>query len=258
MDSHSSLGRQWLWLMTCLALAAPVAAQGPPASEGLEVSLGVGVISSPRPYVGADDQLRVIPLIEFASERFYVRGVTAGARLIAGGRFDLDLIGRFRFAGLEAGDSAFLAGMAARRETMEMGLSAVWDLGRVDLQATATRDALGRSDGSQAGLEVAWSKVFGRGAAGLFPAVGVAWQDANFVDYYAGVRAEEERPGRPAFEAGGALNPGVRLAGFAKVTDRVRLVGLLRVERLGGGYERSPIIESRWSYFGLLGLAYDF
>ena len=237
---------------------APAAAQGRPAEQGVRWSLGLGVISSPRPYVGADNQTRVIPVLNLEYKRFYFSGIQAGFRLIESGRFSLDVIGRGQFAGYDEGDSVFLSGMAERRETIEAGLAASWELGAFELEATVAADALGRSEGTQAGVELTWSKVFDRGRAGLFPGVGLIWQDADFVDYYAGVRPQETRPGRPAFEGGSALNVGAGLRGFLKVADRARLVGLVRVERLAGEYDESPLIDSRWGYFGLVGLAWEF
>ncbi len=238
--------------------AAPAAAQGRPEPEGVQWSTGLGVISSPRPYVGADNQISVIPLLDLEYKRFYFRGILAGFQLIESERFSLDIIGRGQFAGYEEDDSSFLAGMEERRETIEVGLSAAWEFGALELEATVAADALGRSEGAQASLELTWNKEFGRGKGGLFPGVGVIWQDADFIDYYAGVEPEEARPGRPAFESSSALNLGAGLLGFFKVTDRTRFVGLARVERLSSEYEESPIIDSRWGYFGLVALAYEF
>lgn len=229
-----------------------------PEPEEVQWSLGLGVISSPRPYVGADNQTRAIPVLDLEYERFYFRGILAGFQLIDSGRFSLDVIGRGQFAGYEADDSSFLAGMEERRETIELGLSAAWQLGAFELEATVAADALGRSEGTQASLELTWSKVFGRGKGGLFPSIGAIWQDADFIDYYAGVRPEEARLGRPAFEGSSALNIGAGLRGFFKVADRARIVGLVRAERLASEYEESPIIDSRWGYFGLVALAYEF
>jgi outer membrane protein len=162
-------------------------------------------------------------------EWFYFRGILAGFELVDSGRFRLDVIGRGQFGGYEEDDSSFLAGMEERRETIEVGLSAAWQLGAFELEAAAAVDALGRSVGTQASLELTWGKVFGRGKGGLFPGVGVIWQDANFIDYCAGVRPEEARPGRPAFEGSSALNLGAGLRGFYKVTERARIVALARI-----------------------------
>jgi outer membrane protein len=194
-------------------------------------------------------------VLDLEYERFYFRGILAGFQLIERGNFRLDVIGRGQFAGYDEGDSSFLAGMDERRETIEVGLSAAWQLGELELEATVAADALGRSDGTQASLELTWSKVFGRGKGGLFPGVGVVWQDADFIDYYAGVNPAEARSGRPAFQGRSALNIGAGLRGFFKVADRVRIVGLVRAERLASEYEESPIIDSRWGYFGLVALA---
>ena len=63
-------------------------------------------------------------------------------------------------------------------------------------------DALGRSGGAQASLELTWSKVFGRGKGGLVPGIGLIWQDSDFIDYHAGVRPEDlglvDRPSKAA------------------------------------------------------------
>ena len=239
-------------------LAAPAGAQGRPEPDGVQWSIGLGVISSPRPYVGADNQTRVIPLLDLEYKRFYFRGILAGFRLVEKERFSLDVVGRGQFAGYEEEDSRFLAGMDERRETVEVGLSASWELGAFDLDATVAADALGRSDGAQASLELTWRKLFGRGKGGLFPSVGVIWQDADFIDYYAGVEPAEARPGRPAFEGSSALNIGAGLRAFFRMNERARIVGLVRAERLASEYEESPIIDSRWGYFGLVGVAYEF
>lgn len=241
-----------------VAGASPAAAQDPPDGDGVEWSLGLGVLSSPRPYVGASNQTRVIPLLDLEYKRFYFRGVMAGYRLVESQGFDLDVIGRAQFAGYEEEDSSFLAGMEERRETFEVGLSAAWQLGRFALQATATADALGRSDGVQAGLELSWRKVYGRGRAGIFPSVGVVWQSGDFIDYYAGVEASEARPGRPAFEAGSGINLSAGLRSFYSLDDRYRVIALLQAERLAGEFEDSPIVDSSWGYFGLVGLTYRF
>jgi outer membrane protein len=244
------------WL-TLVVGAAGAAAQPSPATGETRWSLGLGVFSAPRPYVGADNQTRAIPLLDLEYKRFYFRGILAGVQLLASERFTLDVVGRAQFAGFEEKDSIFLAGMEERRETFELGLAASWRLGAFELEAGAFADVLGRSDGVQANLELTWKRIFGRGAFGLFPGIGVVWQSSEFVDYYAGVRPQEALPGRPAFEGSSALNFGAGLQSFARLTERARLVGLARVQQLAGGYEDSPIIADRWTYFGLLGVAYQ-
>lgn len=247
-----------LALLAILAgAAAPLAAQPPAAEDGLRWSLGLGVISAPRPYVGADNQTRVIPLLDLEYRRFYFRGIVAGYRMFERGPFRLEATGRARFSGYEADDSSFLTGMEERRETFELGLNAAWELGSYEIVASVAADALGRSDGVQAGLELGWGKVYGRGRAGLFPSLGLVWQNADFVDYYAGVRPAEARPGRPAYEGRSAVNLGAGLRGFWRLTERARLIGLVRAERLAGEYVDSPIIDSRWGTFGLVAIAYE-
>ncbi len=247
-----------LGLLVAALWQSPAHAQPPGAESGLRWSLGLAVLSSPRPYVGADNQTRVIPLLEIESGRFYFRGITAGYRLVDEERFSLEVIGRAQLGGYEAKDSAFLAGMEERRATMELGLAASWRFGRFALEGTAAADALGRSDGSQLGLDLTWSKILGRGKGGVFPAIGLVWQSADFVDYYAGVRPAEARPGRPRYEGRAAVNLTGGVRAFYRPAERWTAIGLLRVERLADEFEASPILDDRWGYFGLIGATYRF
>jgi outer membrane protein len=220
--------------------------------------LGIGVISAPRPYVGAGNETRAIPLIEFEYKRFYFRGIVAGFKVVDAERFSLDVIGRAQFAGYEEEDSDFLTGMEDRRETAELGLSAAWRIGRFEIEGTAAADALGRSDGAQVSVALTWNRIIGRGTAGIFPSIGLVWQDADFVDYYAGVRPEEALPSRPRFEGSSAINFGAGIRTFYRLTDRASWIVLVRAERLADQFSDSPIIDDRWGYFGLTGVTYRF
>ena len=246
-------------ILLVIGVAVPaVAQQGPPPSDGPQWSLGVGVISSPRPYVGADNETRVIPLLELEWGRFYFQGIRAGYRLVDHDGLRLDLRARARFAGFEEGDSDFLRGMEERRETMDMGVGLEWDLGRFELGLGLYADALGRSDGVEAVAELTYPKILRRGRIGLFPKIGLVWQNDGFVDYYTGVRPEEAEPWRPAHEGRAALNAEAGVLAFYRFTERIRGIALVQGQRLADQYEDSPIIDDRWGYFGLVGASYSF
>jgi outer membrane protein len=241
-----------------LLVSSPANAQGPPR-DAFRWSLGAGVISSPRPYDGASNQTRAIPLLEVSYKRFYLQGIRAGYRVIQEDGFGLDLRVRAQFAGYEPSDSPKLTGMEERRETAEIGIASEIGLGgRWSLGLGAFADVLGRHDGYQVSVDLGWSRVWDRGRFGLFPSLGVVWQSAEFIDYYAGVRPEEVRPDRPAFEGHGAVNAEVGVLGFYRVAPRWRITAIAQLQRLANEFEDSPIVDRRWGYFGLLGLTYDF
>ncbi len=244
--------------MGLLAAAGPAVAQGPPPGDELQWSLGLGVISAPRPYVGASNQTRVIPLLELSWKRFYFQGIRAGYRLVEGDSASLDVRARMRFAGFEEDDSPFLRGMEERQETVDAGLGLEWRVGQLELDLGVFTDVLGRSDGVEAQLGLAWPKIYRRGQVGFIPRLGVAWQNADFVDYYAGVRPDEAEPWRPAYEGRAALNAEAGALVFYRFTPRVRGLVMLQAQRLANEYEDSPIIDDQWGYFALVGATYSF
>lgn len=230
---------------------------GQPPEQDRQFSLGVGVLSSPRPYVGADNEWRVIPLLDFKVKRYYLRGVSTGIQLLEG-PISVDVEARMQFAGFDSDDSPFLVDMDERRETVEMGVVVARQLGSFELQAQVHNDVLGRSHGMTADLSVTWRKVFGRGQGGVFPSFGVVWQDADFVDYYAGVRSHEALEDRPAYTGKAALNMEAGLRAFYRLTSRITAIAFIKAERLSSEFYESPIIADKWGAFAISGVTYSF
>lgn len=243
----------------CLLSAGVIEAQqGPPTGEsGLSLSLGAGVIAKPRPYVGADSEVQAIPIISLRSQRFSIEGIRAGYRLFGGEGGELDLRLRFQFSGLDPDDSPFLSGMEERDETVEAGLGYSVELGRgLELEVAAMADVLGRSDGAEASVDLGWRRVWGRGRVILVPAVGVVYQTANQVAHFAGVRAHEARPGRPAYDGRAAVNPRASVLLVNRLAPRWFLTTLLSYQIFDDGITESPIIDRSGELFGLVGLSY--
>ncbi|MFV2073123.1 MAG: MipA/OmpV family protein [Thermoanaerobaculales bacterium] len=229
-----------------------------PAASPVRWSLGLGVISSPRPYVGTDNSVTAIPLIELYYKKVYVQGIRAGIHLFERGDVVFDARARIVFAGLDPDDAPELEGMSERKSSIEGGFALDWSPGKYLLSATVFTDLLGRSGGQQAGLDLSRAWTFARYRWGLTPSVGVVWQSSDFVDYYVGVTPDEIRPGRPSFQGSSAFNFRASIFVFYRLTMRVNLVGLLRVQRLDSEISSSPIIDDTRSYFGLLGATYTF
>lgn len=234
---------------------APAAATALPA---LQWSLGLGVISSPRPYVGADNKVTPIPLLELRYKKLYVQGIQAGYRFVSNDDFDVDLRAGFVFAGLDPDDSEFLQGMQERNSSVEAGFVVAWKPGKYRVTGSLLTDILGNSNGQQGALDVSRTWTFNRYRWGLTPSVGAVWQSSSFVDYYIGVTPEEARPDRPAYRGRSAVNLRSSLLGFYSITTRVQLIGLVRIQRLANEISDSPIIDRDRGIFGLVGFTYRF
>jgi outer membrane protein len=235
--------------------AAPPTA---PPPSGLRWSLGLGVISSPRPYVGASNQITPIPLIELYYKKLYVQGIQAGYHFIDNEKFTLDMRAGFVFAGLDPKDSPDLAGMMQRDPTIELGFVFDWKPGKYKLSTSITTDILGVSNGQQAETNFSRTWMFGQYRWGLTPSIGVVWQSSNYIDYYYGVTPEEVQPGRPEFIGHSAVNFQSGLLAFYRLSGRVTLVGLVQIQRLDNEIFLSPIVDNQRAIFGLLGATYRF
>ncbi len=252
-----------LFSILVLATSLPLFAQDEPATQTLppspvQWSLGLGVVSSPRPYVGTDNSVLVMPLVQLEYKKLYVQGIRAGFHLFEKGDLAFDARARIVFAGLDPDDSPALDGITERKSSIEGGFALDWSPGKYLLSATAFTDLLGRSGGQQVGLDFSRAWTFDRTRWGLTPSIGAVWQSSDFVDYYVGVTPEEARPGRPPFQGESAVNFRASIFAFYYLTMRVNFVALLRVQRLDDEISLSPIVDKPRGYFGLFGVNYRF
>lgn len=233
-------------------LAAPSRAQ--PGGPRNGWSLGVGVISSPEPYVGADDELLVIPVLSVTAGRFSFRGIGASWKLGEWGGFEAEALLRARFGGYEEDDSPFLDGMEDRRFSADLGVELSWEGDPVGIRLVPAVDVLDRSGGAEIALEL--FTPIQLGPVRLEPRAGAAWQSSDLVGYYYGVRPDEARPGRPAYRPGSTVNGTAGLFAFAPLAERVAFQGFLRYEKLGGEIDDSPIVDDDTALTALVGVSY--
>lgn len=246
-----------IFAAAAVLLSATAAFAQPPGSDGFRWSLGAAVISSPEPYVGADNDTIVVPALSLSYKRFFFRGIAAGYELVERDDFTAAVIARARFGGYDAGDSPFLAGMEDRRKSADLGLELDWKPSRwVGFQLTPVADVLGRSDGQEVAFELYVPLRYG--PARIEPRIGAIWQSSDFVDYYYGVRPEEARPDRPAFRGESTVNLGAGVVLFTPVARRLVLQSFVRVERLGDEIEESPIVDRKTAMTGFAALSYSF
>ena len=228
----------------------------PPSA--VQWSLGLGVYSSARPYVGAENSTILGPVLELTWKKIYVQGIQAGYRFFDTEKFALDARAGIVFNGLDPDDSPYLEGMNKRRPTIEGGFVFAWKPGKYRLTAAAYTDLLGRYYGQQASTDFSRTWTFNRSQWGFTPSVGLVWQSSNFVDYYYGVTLEEARPGRPPFEGRSVINFRSSLFAFFFLNMRIRLAGYVRIQRLDNEILDSPIVDQKRGIFGLVGVVYRF
>jgi len=227
-----------------------------PASTGPRISLGLGIVSAPVPYRGADNRVLPIPLVELYYKRLYVQGIRAGFRVLGDDGLHLDLRVRWNFLELDPDDSPFLEGMSPRKTTAMGGLALEWNRRKLQVSSTLLADLLGRSDGFVGSLLVSWREPVMKGRLMLIPSLGVAYQDAKTIDYYFGVTSDEATQDRPAYVGAAAWNPTARFTALFRITPKMNLVANLGIQSLDNEIRNSPVVEDSTGYEAVLGVTY--
>lgn len=248
------------FLLLCLspgwtAAAGPDNATVPDRPRGL--SVGPALVAGQPVYRGTGHANRLlVPFLGYEGEAVYLRGLRAGYRAWTPGGLTVDFVAQPRLDQLDPDDSDVLSGMALRRRTLEAGLAAGWGLGGWRFAGSVLTDVLNRHGGQEA--EIGLGYRVGPPFAFVRPQLSITWQSKAMTDYYYGVRADEARPGRPAYSAGAAINPAVGATGRYSFSRRWSAFGLVRHTWLGNAISDSPIVarSGRWS--AVLALSYTF
>jgi outer membrane protein len=247
-------------LIACALLLAstPALAQPAEGERPAQPRWTFGVLAADRdaPYVGLDEGLLVVPLVRFEGERAYLRGLRGGWRLRETAGHELSLFGQARLDGFDADDSAFLAGMADRKFSLDLGVASTWTIEKVGaFEVAVSADALDRSGGYEASLS--WNGLFRAGGFTFIPGVSARWQSDDIIDYYYGVRTGEALPGRAAYRGESALTPDVSLLMQRRLSPRWTLFARASHAWLPSGISNSPIVDRDANTSLLLGLGYS-
>lgn len=225
--------------------------------------LGVGVSNQQKPYAGIDRDTTAVPVIQY--ENRYLRWwgplleiKLPGLAINDTQRLDVSLVTVYDVGGgYEDDDARILRGMDDRKGGLWAGGSVVWRSGLVDVNARWIADLSGDSNGQRvsAGLEKPW--WLGTRLR-LAPRLGVVWHDDKFVDYYFGVRANEARAGRPAYEGEAGINTYLGMQALYRLGRRHTLLLDFSATRLATEIQDSPLVDRSTENRVLLGYVYRF
>ena len=219
-------------------------------------TLGLGAVFSSNPYRGADSEFIPLPLLMYEGERFFVRGTSVGYHLLKQKDLTLSLLGSYRMAGYDSGDSAFLQGMADRDGTLEAGLQASLATSLGQFRATVLSDVLDEHNGQEAKLT--FSKRFPVQSVFVSPFVSAIWQSGQLVNYYYGVRATEATSARPAYQADSSILLQLGLMTNYMFNERWLISGWIAVTRLADEISDSPIVADELVPSAFVGIGYRF
>ena len=245
-----------LTLLICSAGLAEVGKQNSQTDPNSMFLLGPGALITVKPYKGMDSTVYPIPVITAVSDPFYFWIDTAGCRLFSDSNMAFDVIGKWRLDGYDADRSDDFEGMHNRNMTVDVGgeFSVTGNWG--NLYARILTDALGQHDGQE--FRVTYAKPFKFEKAKISPSAGAALLSSNLADYYYGVRDNEARLGRPAYNTGASVNWFVGLDANYQLNDDWTLLTSITYYWLDSNIRNSPIVNKDYTMSILAGAMYRF
>lgn len=156
--------------------------------------------------------------------------------------------------GWKPDDDPLLAGMADRHTSLDGSVNVLWKTSLINVGVSYYKDIGNVSHGATATLRLSHNINFWIDPKlRLTPSVGVEWENARLVDYYAGVRQDEATPSRPVYAGHDTVNYTAGLGGSYRISRDWSLLGGVYATHFGDGIADSPIVQHRGSilvYFG--------
>ncbi|KNC91960.1 MipA/OmpV family protein [Trabulsiella odontotermitis] len=226
-----------------------------------EWGIGAGVASSQKPYKDMSRDTTPLPLLYFDNQYLHFFGTEAEIKLpdvtlSETQQLNMGLIGRYDGSGYDADDADILDGMAKRKGGFWGGAKAEWHNPWVTLYADWTHDLSGNSKGQRTrlGAERRWQW----GDFSFTPRIVASWHDKKYVDYYYGVRADEARDGRSAYQGASALSAELGLLSVYRFNAHHSVMLDLQVTQLSSEVKESPLVDASREDRLFMGYMYRF
>jgi len=236
----------------------PVTEQPQPQSV---FKLGVGSVTTWKPYRGVDDESFAFPLVFYHNQKLTVFGTVATYSFFGEeNQWALQGLARLRAEGYEEDDSSYLNGMDDRDPTLELGLRWMQNLDFAVMTMDFTHDVLDEHRGYEFKLTLRkpFRNVFDIESLNVTPMAGVNWRSKQLNNYYYGVDSSEATLWRPAYDAGGSVGCLTGVQCDYQLTKKLSMIGLLNVEWHGSEITDSPIVDEDYSVVALIGAMYEF
>lgn len=253
--THMKTQLTTLTLLTLAATPAAFAAAGPD-----QTTVGFGVVTFEAPYEGYKDDVAAHLYVQHKSGNFSVDERGLNYRVLGDDQSDFALHLTLTSTGMgyEAGDADVLAGMADRDTSLDIGISADYQLGMGQLRSTLVQDVIDAHDGYVAGLYYQLPYKVGNGIV-FTPAAGVSYASKEYVNYYFGVENSEATAKRSAYSSdSGALNGFIGYRLDLPIKGDWSLIHEAHYAKLGGEISDSSLVDRDSVWTASLAVGYTF
>jgi MipA family protein len=224
--------------------------------QGWSGMAGVGPMTFSKYTGGTGNQTWILPLISANyDEIFYIDPLRANVYL--GSTSDKKMAWGLAMEprmGFHASDGAKLAGMTARRNSLEGGFNFDWDADVIAISFSYFTDLTRSSNGTSSRLYF-YKDVIKNEKWKLGANVGLDHMSAKVTNYFFGTTANEVTTSRPLYQPGSATNVVFGFDGSYKINQRYSVLFGLQATHLNGSAANSPIVETKQSKVGWIGFA---
>jgi len=226
-----------------------------------KITVGLGPYIQTQPYEDVKPIFVPSPVIFFDNSFFYIRWSRFGMYFLGKKEknyaWGFSLTAQPRTYGYNAKDSKTVKGMQTRESTFEAGLAFSASYHDAYIETMFLTDMLGRYDSWIFKTEL--GNEYALGDFSFYPSLIVIYQSKKFLDYYYGVKESEKIDGiRPAYTPSDGVLFGAQTYISYPFTEKLSALANLRADLIPQTAYKSPIVNDRFIYSGLLSLIYTF
>ena len=243
----------------CLLLAGAMAFAAVAASHAGELSIGAVSSVTVNPYKSSDAKILPLPLIQYASDTFFIRGTSAGVHLLKNDKHEISIGGSYFGTSFRSDDTddARLKTLDSRHQTA-MAEASYSYIGKFGLfRAKFRQDVLDHSRGQLANLS--WHVPWMTECFVVMPGVGVEYASARQNEYYYGISGPEAaRSGLRTYKPGASFTPYATLEAKFSIHDKWDIVAKGQVQYLSRRVKDSPMVGKSYGASIMGGVQYTF
>ncbi|MDL2290613.1 MipA/OmpV family protein [Desulfovibrio sp. OttesenSCG-928-F20] len=224
-----------------------------PVDDILAVGVTVGVANAP--YIGGDTDWTVWPVVSYEGTYAYIRGMTAGLKLINMPYVELSVFLGYDDTELDSAEAEHL--LRSRHPGAVMGGEARVYTPIGVFAASASGDISGHSNGLTGSVSYTSSIAFGD--LELDPSIGLVWASSKYNDYFYGINdVEAERLDINPYQAGSGAAPFFALTAVYSITEHWGVFFDGQFRYLEHAVKDSPLVNRTNIYSAVTGVFYAF
>lgn len=222
-------------------------------------SIGLGANWTNSPYKGNGGQFAALPQIDIDNGKFFIDDLSVGAYLYKTKNQEVTIDLSYLPHEFKPKDSnnTKLKKLDKRHATAiaELGYSLTTSIGNISTSIGG--DVLNNSNSILA--DASYNLAFSGDKWTVLQTIGVGWANSNHNDYYYGISNHEaQRSGLPVYHAKSSFTPYAAFTSNYKMTKHINGFAGVRVDKLTGDVENSPMINHSFVPSVFAGIGYTF